>query len=80
MPWLFLMGAILCEIVATSALKASNGFSRPPPTGLLLVGYCAAFYCLSAALRTIPMGSPMPCRTGKWVFFTDCWPSGRSPA
>lgn len=56
MNWLFLFGAIASEIVATSALKATEGFSRPLPTTITVAGYLAAFYCLSMALRTIPMG------------------------
>lgn len=54
--WLYLAGAISFEIVATSALKASEGFTRPLPTVIVIAGYVAAFYCLSLALRTIPMG------------------------
>lgn len=56
MNWVFLAGAIGCEIVATSALKAAQGFTRPGPTIAVLCGYASAFYCLSLALRTIPMG------------------------
>lgn len=56
MNWLFLGGAIGLEIVATSALKAADGFSRPLPTAIVIAGYVGAFYCLSVALRTIPMG------------------------
>lgn len=54
--WFYLAGAIGCEIVATSALKSSNGFTRAGPTAIVVIGYVAAFYCLSVALRTIPMG------------------------
>lgn len=54
--WFFLVGAIGCEILATSALKAAAGFSRPGPTIIVVLGYVSAFYCLSVALRTIPMG------------------------
>lgn len=54
--WFYLAGAIGLEIVATSALKAANGFTRPLPTLAVVVGYVGAFYCLSLALRTIPMG------------------------
>ncbi|WP_440030255.1 DMT family transporter, partial [Chromobacterium amazonense] len=42
--WLFLMGAILSEVVATSALKASDGFSRLWPSLLTAGGYMVAFY------------------------------------
>lgn len=56
MNWFFLLGAIAFEIVATSALKATEGFSRLAPTAVTIVCYIAAFFCLSLALRTIPMG------------------------
>jgi len=56
MNWLYLCGAIASEIVATSALKATEGFTRPFPTIVTLACYGAAFYCLLLALRTIPMG------------------------
>lgn len=48
--------AIACEVVATSSLKATEGFSRPLPTLLTLAGYGAAFWALSVAIRTIPVG------------------------
>ena len=54
--WLYLAGAISLEIIATSALKAAAGFTRPLPTAAVVIGYIGAFYCLSVALRTIPMG------------------------
>lgn len=56
MQGLTLALAILCEVFATSALKASNGFTRPAPTFLVIIGYGVAFYCLSLSLRTIPLG------------------------
>lgn len=54
--WVFLAIAIASEVVATSALKASDGFSKLPPTLLTLAGYAVAFYFLSLTLRTIPVG------------------------
>jgi small multidrug resistance pump len=48
--------AIACEVVATSSLKATEGFSRPLPTLLTLGGYAIAFWALSVAIRTIPVG------------------------
>jgi small multidrug resistance pump len=54
--WTFLAVAIVAEVVATSALKASNGFSRPGPTVLVVAGYSIAFYCLSLTLKTLPVG------------------------
>lgn len=54
--WLLLAIAIVSEVIATSALKASQGFSRPLPTVIVLIGYVTAFYCLSLTLRTMPVG------------------------
>ncbi len=54
--WLFLVIAICAEVVATSALKASEGFTKLVPSVVVVVGYGLAFYCLSIALRSIPVG------------------------
>lgn len=54
--WLFLFAAIVAEVIAISALKASDGFTKPWPTALLIAGYGAAFYLLSLTLRSIPVG------------------------
>ena len=53
---LALLIAILSEVAATSALKASDGFRNLLPSAVVVVGYGSAFYFLSLALRTIPMG------------------------
>lgn len=54
--WICLAVAILSETVATTALKASAGFTRPAPAVLVVAGYGLAFYCLALALRTVPLG------------------------
>jgi small multidrug resistance pump len=54
--WLLLGTAILAEVIATSALKASEGFSRWLPSTAVVIGYGIAFYCLSLTLRHIPIG------------------------
>ena len=54
--WLFLSVAIVSEVLATSALKASNGFTQLWPSLLVVVGYAIAFYFLSLTLRTMPVG------------------------
>jgi small multidrug resistance pump len=56
MNWMYLGIAILSEVIATSALKASEGFTRPLPVLILAVGYASSFYFLSLTLRTIPVG------------------------
>lgn len=48
--------AIVAEVIATSALKASEGFSRLAPSLVVVLGYGVAFYCLSLTLRSIPVG------------------------
>lgn len=52
--WLGL--AIFAEVIATSALKASNGFTVLVPSIFVIVGYGVAFYALSMTLRTMPVG------------------------
>lgn len=54
--WLFLAVAIIGEVVATSALKSSEGFSKLVPSAVVVVGYAVAFYFLSLALKSIPVG------------------------
>jgi small multidrug resistance pump len=54
--WLILGVAIVSEVIATSALKAADGFTRLLPSAIVLVGYGIAFYCLSLVLRTLPVG------------------------
>lgn len=54
--WLYLVIAIGCEVAATSALKASEGFTRPLPSVVVVTGYVLAIYLLSLTLRTIPVG------------------------
>lgn len=52
----YLLVAIVAEVVATSCLKQSDGLTRPGPALAVLAGYGVAFYFLSLALRTIPVG------------------------
>ena len=56
MNWIYLIIAIISEVVATSALKASEGFTRLNLSIVVVIGYGFAFYCLSLTLRTIPVG------------------------
>jgi len=56
MAWLFLGIAIGAEIIATTSLKYSQGFSKPGPTIVVVIGYVIAFYMLGQALRTIEVG------------------------
>lgn len=54
--WLFLGIAIVAEVVATSGLKASEGFTKLWPSLLVIAGYTVAFYFLSITLKEIPVG------------------------
>jgi small multidrug resistance pump len=53
--WLFLVGAIVAEIIATTNLKLSEGFSKALPTSIVLVGYLISFWLASLAMKTIPL-------------------------
>lgn len=55
-PALWLALAIGSEIVATVSLKLSDGFTRPVPSVVVVLGYAMSFYALSISLRTIPLG------------------------
>nr|WP_314369884.1 multidrug efflux SMR transporter [uncultured Acinetobacter sp.] len=54
--WLILFIAIVAEVIATSALKSSEGFTKPIASIVVVLGYMIAFYCLSLTLKTIPVG------------------------
>jgi small multidrug resistance pump len=56
MHWLYLAIAIVAEILGTSFLKASAGFTKPLPSVMVLVGYGVAFFFLSLTLERIPVG------------------------
>ena len=56
MQWIYLAIAIVSEVIATSALKTTEGFTRWVPSLLVVIGYAASFYFLSLTLRTLPLG------------------------
>ena len=56
MVYLYLAIAIIGEVVATSALKASESFTKPLPSLLVMVGYGVAFYFLSVCLESMSVG------------------------
>ena len=56
MTWFLLILAIVCEVIATSALKSAAGFTRLGPSVIVVVGYGVAFYCLSEVVKTLPLG------------------------
>lgn len=54
--FIVLFFAILSEVIATSSLKFSEGFTKPIPSVIVVVGYGFSFYLLSIALKTMPIG------------------------
>lgn len=56
MNWLYLAIAIIAEVIATSCLKSSEGFTKLWPSIAVVVGYGMAFFFLSLTLRAIPVG------------------------
>lgn len=78
MAYLFLAIAIIAEIIATSALKSSNGFSVLLPSIIAVTGYVIAFFFLSLTLKTVPVGIAYAIWSGagiilisiiSWLFF-----------
>ena len=55
-PWLALTIAIVAEVIGTSFLKASQGFTKPLPIVAMVLGYGLSFYFLSLTLEAIPVG------------------------
>ncbi len=56
MAYIYLSIAIISEVIATSALKASEEFSKPIPSLIVIIGFLSALYFMTLTLRTIPIG------------------------
>lgn len=54
--YLYLGAAIVAEVIATSLLKTSNGFTRLWPSVATVIGYAISFYCLAQTLGSVPTG------------------------
>lgn len=54
--WIFLGLAIISEVVATTSLKSTEGFTKLVPSIIVVIGYTAAFYFVSLTLDTLPVG------------------------
>jgi len=55
-PWVLLTVAIVAEVIATSSLKLSDGFTRLWPSMVVVLGYGISFYFLSVTMRSMPIG------------------------
>ena len=53
LQWVYLSVAIAAEVTGTSFLKSSQGFTRPGPSAIVVVGYLVSFYFLSLTLKTM---------------------------
>jgi small multidrug resistance pump len=53
---MLLVIAIVSEVIATSALKSAEGFTRLWPSVVVVLGYGVAFYCLSEVVKSLPLG------------------------
>ena len=56
MKWIYLLLAIVAEVIATSALKPSEGFTKLWPSVIVIAGYSVAFYFLSLTLKYMSVG------------------------
>jgi small multidrug resistance pump len=86
MAYLYLAIAIVSEVIGTSALKASQEFTRLWPSLIVIVGYGLAFYFLTLTLRAIPVGIAYALWAGvgivliciaSWVLYRETldWPA-----
>ena len=64
--------AIVLEVIGTSALQASQQFTRPVPTAITVVTYLGAFYFLSLALKMIPVGIAYAIWSGVGIVLISC--------
>jgi len=69
MVYLYLAIAIIVDVIATSALKASEGFTRPIPTAIVIVGYLTVIYLLTVIVKTLPVGITYAIWSGMGIVF-----------
>lgn len=68
MPYIFLSLAIVSEVIATTALKASAEFTKPVPSVIVVAGYAISFYLLTLVLRSLPVGVTYAIWAGMGIF------------
>ena len=69
MAYLYLLIAVIAEVIATSALNASKGFSQWWPSIITCIGYLIAIYFLSLTMKSIPMGISYALWSGAGIVF-----------
>ncbi|GIO26581.1 quaternary ammonium compound efflux SMR transporter QacH [Ornithinibacillus bavariensis] len=70
MPYLFLALAIVGELIGSSLLKASEGFSKPFPTIGVIIAFVGCFFFLSLSLKTIPLNTAYAIWSGIGIIAT----------
>ncbi|WP_136441511.1 SMR family transporter [Pacificoceanicola onchidii] len=68
MPYLILAFAVLAETIGTTALQASQSFTRPLPSVIVVVAYAVAFFLLGQALKYMPVGIAYAIWSGLGIF------------
>ena len=68
MAYLYLIGAILCEVTGTMLLPVSKNFTRPIISIILVLAYVIAFYLLTFALKEIPLAIAYATWAGMGIF------------
>ena len=69
MAYLYLFGAIVCEVIGTMLLTVSDNFTKPLPTFTLTIAYILAFYFLTYAMKGIPIAIVYATWSGLGIFF-----------
>ncbi|QQA44677.1 DMT family transporter [Pelagovum pacificum] len=69
MHYVYLLLAILAETIGTTALQASQQFTRPLPSAIVVVGYGISFYLMALALRVMPVGIVYAIWSGLGIVF-----------
>lgn len=85
MSYIYLFTAIISEVISTSMLKASDGFTKLIPSIISIIGFCIALFLLSLSVKTIPVGIAYGIWSGvgivlttiiAWIFYNqkpDLW-------
>ena len=69
MPYITLALAVLAETIGTAALQASQQFTRPLPSVVVVVAYALAFWLLAISLKTFPVGIAYALWSGLGIVF-----------
>lgn len=72
MTYIYLFIAIISEVIATSSLKASEGFTRFYPSVAVVVGYIISFILLSLVLKSMPVGIAYAIWAGMGIVLVAC--------